>query len=73
MTNESQRLILKAIDSQISNWNDNLYRSMHAIPESERGKEYGESGRTGQEIIDEYKSAVDEFKTARKEFLVICP
>lgn len=73
MTDESQKFILKAIDSQISNWTDNLYRSMHAIPESKREEMYGEPGRTGQEIIDEYKSAVDEFKTARKEFLEVCP
>ncbi len=67
MTNETKQLVLQTLKNNIG---DDLYRAQLAfkgLSEEEMNTLYGMSGKTRQELINEYQKWEDKFNKAIKE------
>ncbi len=59
-----EQVIKDALQKELGNAEDNLYRAKHAAEKCNPDLQWGQSGQTLNEIIAEYQQRVDEVKSA---------
>lgn len=68
MASTSREIVLRALEREIGDAQDNLIRAEMSFRGRNLDAEYGESGETRRHILDQYRERVTETEAAKKWF-----